>query len=398
MRVVLLRFPGRFEDAFLYMGRLIAITENHSIRVYDMEHIVKKLEEDKALLDVPTLLFCRNDRIEYGSYRPRVDDGKAAFLKAVEKLESSSIYIDEKFVQPVEWDLTIKADILLDLNIYNGRAYIGTNTGLYHLDLDWEGEQVALIGTAQKRLDAKCIHTTAKFGTVNASCGSEGWFSFLDDFGLGGNGSPKQKRIPEYSLRTAWLDFDIVNYPTTVSPTLFSSLRTTSIQDIAESKNNFEQENWIVTDIKEGEFNLNRLFVNPNNHHFEPEDLQFVYNSSKALFLSTYNGNLYALGLTRGSGNDPSVSYVSQYEGLKSLISSIHTINAGNGPGLILETDEEILLFARRRFIPIFDDEVISIRTFSRSRHYQSIVSVTTANEVLLIAIFDEESYVHQGI
>jgi hypothetical protein len=53
----------------------------------------------------------------------------------------------------------------------------------------------------------------------------------------------------------------------------------------------------------------------------------------------------------------------------------------------------KFFLFARRRFIPVFNQEVISIRTFARSKHYRNIVSVTTSNEVRLIGIFDEEAY-----
>lgn len=395
MKVISLRFPGRFEDAFLYMGRLVTITENHSIRVYDMDYIVKKIEEDKTLCDVPTLLFFRNDWLEdkIGSHRTINARDKATFLKAVEQLELASIEIDEHFVQPVEWDLNITADILLDLNIYNGRAYIGTNAGLYHLDLDWDADEIAPIGTAQKRIDAKCIHTTAKFGTVNASCGYDGWFSFLDDFGLGDNGTQKTKHIEECSLRTAWLEFNVVNYPTTVSPNLFSSLRMSLIPDITESKNNFEHEQWIVTELKEEKTPLKSLLKTSGKYKFDTENLQFVYNSSQALFVSTYNGNLYALGLEIGDQSAPRVKYIREYEGLKGSVSSIHTINAGNNPGLIIETDQEVILFAHQEFRQVFDKEVISIRTFSRSRYHRSIVSITTANEVVLIALFDEEAY-----
>lgn len=403
MRVVSLRFPGNFEDAFLYMGRLITITENHSVRVYDMENIVNKLQEDETLVDAPTLLFFRNDWIIKERFRHRFNDKtrKEVFIKAIERMESEPIYIDENFIKPVEWDLNIAADIMLDLNIYNGRLYIGTNKGLYHIDLDWEAENTTPISEAKKRLDAKCIHTTAKFGTVNASCGSEGWFSFLDDFDLGISNSlrERQKHIPEYSMRTAWLDFDVVNYPTNVEPTLFYTIRNTIQEELIESKRTFDQESWIVIDLLEDtEYSLNTLFNNlKSDQRFSPEDLQFVYNSSQALFLSTYDGKLFTLGLKRSSSAsssaNPTISYDNKYEGLQSLVSSIHTLSIGDKPGLVLETDKQILLFANRRFIPIFDNEVISIRTFSRSQHYKNVISVTTSNEVVLIAVFDEEAY-----
>ncbi|MEA5417596.1 hypothetical protein VB712_00070 [Spirulina sp. CCNP1310] len=395
MKVVSLTFPGRFEDAFLYMGRLFTITENHSVCVYDMKRIISKLEEEKDLLDAPTLLFFRNDWIDSEQFRHRLGDElkKKAFLRAIEKLESEPIQITTDFVQPIEWDLGITADILLDLNIYNGRAYIGTNKGLYHLDLDWEAESITPIAKAQKRLDAKCVHTTARYGTVNASCGSEGWFSFLDDFDLGASNTRREKHIPEYSLKTNWLDFDVVNYPTSISPTLFSSVRTAASQAFSESKQNFdlEQERWIVTDLEDEEFSLDNLFDNLN-HGFSFENLQFVYNSSQALFLSTYDEYFFALHLERRSSSAPTVSRVSDFKGLKGLVSSLHTISAGRKPGLILETDEQILLFANCKFIPLFHDEVISIRTFSRSRHYRNIVSITTSDEIKLIAIFDDKA------
>lgn len=393
MKIVQLSFPGRFEDAFLYMGRLIVITENHSVRIYDMESVVNKLEENKVLLDAPTFLFFRNDWIKSQGFRDRLENetGKESFLKAVKQLESEQIKITTDFVKPVEWDLKIAADILLDLNIYNGRLYIGTNTGLYHLDLDWEEKTTKPINTAQKRLDAKCIHTTAKYGTVNASCGSDGWFSFLDVFDLGMSNSPKENHNLEHSLRTAWLDFDLVNYPTTVTPTLFNSVKTRLPQQLIESKKNVEQEQWIITELEDNKFELNSLFVNLNSpDEIDIEDLQFVHNSAKILFLSTYKGQLFALKLKTSSLNNPTVSYVTKYDGLNSLVSSLHTLSGGNSPALVLETDEQVILFAHNTFTPVFYGEVISIRTFSGSKHYRNIISLTTSNEVLLIAIFDE--------
>ncbi len=394
MKIVSLRFPGNFEDAFLYMGRLITITENHTVCIYDMKNIVSKLQEDENLLDAPTLLFFRNDLIAQEQFRNQLHDesGKAAFIKAVDKIESKSIQIDADFIEPVEWDLKIKADILLDLNIYNRRLYIGTNTGLYHLDLDWESENTIPINKAQKRLEAKCINTTAKFGTVNASCGSEGLFSFIDDFDLGMNNTRKDKHFPEYSLRTSWLDFDVVNYSARIDLTLFDSLKTQFQQEIIEPRKNFEEEILIVTDLKKSEFNFNSLFVNSNFHNeIDLNNIQFVYNSSRTLFLCTYDGSLFTLGLQKDNSSVPRISYDYKYTGLESSVSSIHTLGVKNA-GIILEMDKKVLLFAHGEFIPIFNSEVISIRTFAGSKHYKNIVSLTTCNEVLLIAIFDEEA------
>ena len=395
MRVVTLTFPGRFEDAFLYMGILVTITENHSVRSYDMENIVNKFQENESLHNAPQLLFLRNDLIDHENFRIRHNktNKKEDFLKAIEIFKQRIVPIDLSFTNYTEWDLDIDADFLLDLNIYNKRLYIGANTGLYSIDLDWEKEDLEPINghKPKKRLDAKCINTTAKFGTVNVSCGSDGWFSFLDDFSLVESNISKEKHIDEYSLRTSWLDYSIVNYPTTINLTLIKTVRTSTEQELIDVENEFDQE--IVTDLQvENTSHLDDLFRN-SNVNLDYENLQFLYNSSRCLFANTYDGQFITLSLQKSGDSTPKIKYAKTYEGLGSFISSVHTINIGNGAGLILETNEKILLFANGKFISIFEGEVISIRTFSRSKHHKNIVSITTSDQIFLIAIFDDEAY-----
>lgn len=397
MKVITLNFPGRFEDAFLYMGRLVTITENHSVRSYDMENIVNKFQENEGLHNAPQLLFLRNDLIDHENFRIRHNktNKKEDFLKAIEIFKQRIVPIDLSFTNYTEWDLNIDADFLLDLNIYNKRLYIGANTGLYSIDLDWDKEDLEPIDghKPKKRLDAKCINTTIKFGTVNASCGSDGWFSFLDDFSLVESNASREKYIDEYSLRTSWLDYSIVNYPTTVNLTLFQTVRTSTEKEMIEAEDVFEKE--IVIDFyEENTFNLNDFSKESSiKINLDPENFQFVYNSSQCLFVSTYDNKFITLSLQQGGNYTPTIRYAKPYEGLEGFISSIHTINVGNKGGLILEMDDKVLLFAHGQFIPIFHGEAISIRTFPNSKHYNNIISITTSDYVSLIVIFDDEAY-----
>jgi hypothetical protein len=392
MKVVSLSFPGRFEDAFLYMGKLFAITENRSVCIYDMNQITRKLEEDdEALLDVPTHLFCKNELSTSSLFKDRLKDrlNREDFINAVNHLELEQVQITPEYGNSVEWDLEISADIILDLNIYNRRAYIGTNKGLYHLDLHWDSEDIVQIDQPKQRLDAKCVYTTAKCGTVNASCGSEGWVSFLDDFALGVNNTPKEKYKQEYSLRTNWLGLDVVNYPTAVSPTLLRSIVSNASKEISDEYDS-KQRGRIVTDIQDKELKLDSLFSNLESYReFNLDNIQFISNSSSALFINTYDSGLFALGLNKETHT---FNYANKYEGMNEIVSSLHTIRIIGG-GTIFETEEKVLLFAKRKFIPIFDDEVISIRTFPNSLHYNNIVSITTSEKILLISIFDDDIF-----
>ena len=393
MKFASIRFPGKFEDAFLYMEKLITITENNSVCIYDMNKIVNKLQEDTNLMDAPNLLFSRNDLIEEDEFRKRVNNpnSKANFLKAVEQINCESIEVGTDYTETIQWDLNIKDDIVLDVNIYNRRLYISTNKGLYHIDIDWESEKTTPIGSTIKRLDTKCVHTTAKFGTVNASCGSEGLFSFIDDFELGNKTTRKERHIEEYSIRSSWFDkFDVVNYQTNIYPSFFNSLKLNiNEQNNLNEEKNYENESFIIVDIEKITFNINELIISKNlSNRINLDDIQFIYNSSKSLFITTYDGNIFILKLVNNDSNF-SITNDYKYSGIGNLVSSIHTLGIKKA-GIVIETDENILLFTGGKFVPIFNDEVISIRTFPNSKYYKNIISLTTSEEILLISVLDE--------
>jgi hypothetical protein len=392
MKFASMRLPGKFEDAFLYMEKLITITENNSVCIYDMNRIVNKLQEDTNSIDAPNLLFSRNDLIE-DHFRDRLNNSidKENFLKDVEQINCESIEFGTNYTENVEWDLGIKDDIVLDINIYNRRLYISTHKGLYHIDIDWASEKPTPIGSPIKRIDTKCIHTTAKYGTVNASCGSEGLFSFIDDFELGSKTTRKEKHIEEYSIRSGWFNkFDVVNYQANTHPSFFNSLKLNrNEQNNLNKEKNYENESFIIVDIEKTTFNINEFIISKNlRNRINFDDIQFVYNSSKSLFITTYDGNIFILGLERNN-SDFNLSYDYKYDGINNLVSSIHTLGI-NKAGIVIETDENILLFAHGKFIPIFNDEVISIRTFPNSKYYKNIISLTTSEEIRLISVLDE--------
>ncbi|MGA7701930.1 MAG: hypothetical protein WCB27_20165, partial [Thermoguttaceae bacterium] len=70
MRTVSIFIPGRFEDAFLYFGRLVALTENQSLRFYNMERLIESLEEEfPDAIPLLTWLFVRNDWLASGQFK-----------------------------------------------------------------------------------------------------------------------------------------------------------------------------------------------------------------------------------------------------------------------------------------------------------------------------------------
>src|SRR5262245_40556433 len=137
MKAVSLFIPGRFEDAHLYMGQLIILTEARSVRVCSLESVVDALEV--RLADgrpIPTLMFLRNDWLVSDQFK-QFTKGKEiseAFLSSFDSFPRPFVELQEGVLHTREYDLRIPAQVLLDSTIYNGRLYVGANSGFYDID------------------------------------------------------------------------------------------------------------------------------------------------------------------------------------------------------------------------------------------------------------------------
>jgi len=74
MKIAKLFFPGIYEDAYVYMGRLFILTEQRTILVYDLDKLVNSLEQDSekrvsGSLPIPTYMFSRNDWLSSSQFK-----------------------------------------------------------------------------------------------------------------------------------------------------------------------------------------------------------------------------------------------------------------------------------------------------------------------------------------
>jgi hypothetical protein len=60
------------------------------------------------------------------------------------------------------------------------------------------------------------------------------------------------------------------------------------------------------------------------------------------------------------------------------------------GVGLILETDDQVLLFANGEFYSVVNSEVLSVRTFIKSRRYKNVVAIAREDGVLITGLFQD--------
>jgi hypothetical protein len=162
---------GAFDDTFYYMGQLIAVRIDRTLVTMNLEEEL----EQHFRGSVPAILqffFLHNEWLGKGQVPlffeiPEVTKGLQAAGRRSEPLA----------LQP-EWRLIISTDrsfgrgSILDLQAYRRRLYVSTTEALYDVDFDVEYGELEVYGV-RKRLDARCLATSVKYGTVVASCGSE---------------------------------------------------------------------------------------------------------------------------------------------------------------------------------------------------------------------------------
>ncbi len=388
MRILKLFIPGRFEDAYAYRGHLVTLTENGTLRLYDLGRIAERIDEQfPQVAPVATLLFARNDWLASEQFRSLMSNQSVAraVLSTMRQFPQPFVPIDRLATDELEEeDLKITTDMFLDMSIYNNRLYLGADNGLYHVDLDWSSPSVTLRHRPTKRIDAKCLHTLTGYGTVSASCGDDGLHTFINEFGQfdGHTQAAIERTVPGRSLRSSWLNYNIMNYSTPATPLLFRTTRerTASI--------GVERERTALVDINSRPLSLDYMFDSIcSEYHVEAESIQFAYNSNNAMFVNTFDGHLFSIFFRSNQEEDPAVTVTRAYPGTGTRILSAHWTR----PGAVIETDKSVLLFAHGRLFPITEAEALSVRTFPRSLRFKNLVAITLEDGILLAGLFDDE-------
>jgi len=392
MRIVKLFLPGRFEDAYLYMGRLLVLTEERTLREYNLDRITDFIDTGEqgygyGYAPIATTMFARNDWLASSQFKLLMQNNLLlqAFLAALDRFPQPFLDLANAAPAIIDVELRIPGHLLLDMTIYNKRLYVGADTGLYHVDLDWNTNVPMTIHTPQRRMDARCISTSANYGAVTASCGNDGLFTILDDFGWSKRDTtPTPTETAKTSIRAGWMTYDLINYATPTQPLVFRTRHEPARDDDRRA----ERDRTVLTNIGTERISLSFLFDRiQQDYGIDRDAVQYTYNSNNMVFIHTWRGDFYFLGLKDIWGEEPSVRFTRTYKGEGTRILSAHW----SKPGLVIETDERVLLFAHGEWHAIIESAVLSVRTFPKSRRFQNLVAVTTEDGVLLAGMFDEE-------
>jgi hypothetical protein len=232
MRTAALHIRGDFEDAYLYMGWLVVVTAERSFRFYGLDEIVSEIRN--MLPDstyVAELMFRHNEWLTSAQF----DSLTKTSSLARDVITQFDLFPHPCFEVPrevsfKEYDIRVGTSVVLDYFIYNRHVYVGGKDGLFSAFVDWDSDVPVLTEQFRRRLDARCMNVTGRFGAVVASCGDDGLLWAAESpYGLDEPQGTQWERAENTSIRARWLASGIVNYKTATDPDLLGIRKARSV-------------------------------------------------------------------------------------------------------------------------------------------------------------------------
>lgn len=379
MKAVRLHIAGAFEDAFVYMGRLLLLTGEGSIQAISMASTLDQVARGRARKALG-VLFERNDRM-HAKGLIRAAGSAVGSNRELTRLASEAIAV--KPVVEAEIKLGIDYTVPLDLLTYYRRVYIATDRGLFSQDLDFDAPSTRGVGSPQRRTEPSCLAVTARYGTVNASCEDDGLFQSVDEFGwLGGADSRVMSKTAQRSRRTSWLNQGFVNYSDGGTLSLFET-KTIPVPQ----KGGDEHEGRAIQSVHESDSAGRSLRERLEAAELSPRDAIHVWSSLSGLFVQAHDGLFYLKFTNDSEEMDPSSPETERQAirlggGFSSVLSA-RTF----GRGTVVETDDSVIAFENQQTHVLVEKPAISVRSFPSSRWYRRVIAVVLEDEVLVTSV-----------
>jgi hypothetical protein len=264
--------------------------------------------------------------------------------------------------------------------------YVGSKDGLFSAFVDWDEDIPSLPTQFHKRLDARCINLTGRFGAIVASCGDDGLlWSAKDAYPDFEPEKPEWELAEDKSVRARWLSNGIINYKTAIDPNLLGIKKTRSRERLSD-----DQGDLIVTAIGEERIPLLQYLLSEIRSHTpdvsDANLIQYIFNSDRVVFLFTFNGHFFAPDVKARKVGPPDLRFSHTYKGAGTRILSA----AATKLGAVLETDDRVLHFADGEWNSVLNSPAISVRTFPNAKNFHNLISVTTEDGVYLVGMFDD--------
>ena len=393
MIIAKLFIPGRFEDAYIYMGRLILVTGDLSFRHYNLNQMVERLE-GKNSRNVPAAryLFARNDWSSTEQFRLQMRDPDIAkaFIGAIYGL-GEMVVLDNSVFPEGEQAIGLPIDALLDMTIYRRRVYVASDGGFFDMEVGWEETELP-ISQLRKRFDAPCYNISASYGTANVSCGDAGLRSFYDDFNtLEQNRARVLDDDPEQtatsSLRSGWFGNDLINYTGRSDATILHGV----IQKLDRPE---AGERKVITGLTGYQSDMDFLFQSlKRKYQLNRDEIDLVWNSTASLYVQTKKNNFYSADVQTGDDGEREVRYSKEFDGGIGRILAATMVRVGKKAALVAEAYDRVSILVEGKWQLVTEGQALTVRTFPGSKRYKNLIAITLNNGVMLASIFDEQTF-----
>jgi hypothetical protein len=237
------------------------------------------------------------------------------------------------------------------------------------------------------------MSTSVKYGTLVASCGSEGLFAAYDDFGVIGQDRPPLEQAGNASSRASWISYSLTNYSSATSLQFLSGYKqnvntsrpneeevtevevfsglTVPIGDFAS-----EQERTVVTRLQEDARSSEQLAA-------DAEGADFVSNSFDYFFVHLPNSE-YKLYTRRHRSGRIVGSRGHETAGEVDKVLSTHTFHNG----IIVESFNGVYLITASGASKVYDGAALKVRTFPSGKYGFNVIAVIDEEGLNLISPF----------
>lgn len=383
MKFAHLLFRGDYEDAYVYMGWLSCVTADRTVETSNLEYIGKQIDA-RLYHSAPIASYCfaRNDWLNSEQFRAilKNDEIAAAFFRSIDLFPAPYEVQMREGISFAKYPIDIEANVILDLLFYNTRLYLGTDRGLFHADVDWTDAEIHR--RTHKRHDAKCINLSARFGMINASCGQDGLFSSIDDFGVRtGTRGVQFSRTAAASVRSSWMGSLLANYASNSSVSVFRTEREKIDQSMAGERQ-------IITGLDEHPRNLaDYINATLSQHGVQEQSIQYTFNSTTLVFVYTYDSQFFCFNVHDTEDGGINIEFTKTQKAQGRRIVGAHPMSGG---AVVIETDDRVFLLSKNSWFTLHPDAAISVRTFPRSKRFHNLVAITAEDGVHLISAVDD--------
>jgi hypothetical protein len=359
--------PGDFQDAFVYMGTLLAVTAEREIVALNFDQLVNELPPPADSGVLYTLFLLRNNMLGDAGAQALLGDRliRKSIRRRFESTEEHLLAIDH-WDSRLDYRRVLGDGALLDLQIYNSRLFAATTAGVVQTDLLSESSELRF-SAPLKRTDARCMSISVRYGTVAASCGSDGLQMSYDEFSELTHDRPVALRaVPtDSSVRSAWLGYNFINYLNAVEAQGFKS---------SYQRADRGQRSTIVTGLT-----LDPALIRVEARDTRP-DVDFRYNAHSTFFTHYESGD-YELRTRRWASGRLGEVEVEHTGRMSRPLSTHETLG-----GFVAETYDEVNLIDEDGVSLLFSGEAIAVRTFPHSQWYKNLVLIVAEDGIHVVS------------